>query len=338
MKKNNILISYPKYNTLVGLRDTYFCPSDDLSYVFQNQSKSEDLKIDIDPIDFAFSSGTVCHNFEDGGSVVLPNDKYIYNKTFTTRNELTDYFYYLKEYGDPNVNYGVEGRDDNYRAYSIDDALQDASKLPIDQHGNLITPMRLFSEIPFPDHYPTAFDQILARQQALTNLHAYDKPLSDFSNTQDMAELEKKMAKFKVRISEALNHPPQTCINTATSCYNTDSSSYQVASNVDFTKNPAWFGYRKIDPMLIEPGDIIVFKDESGHPQHATLYEGVAQSDGVGYDAGGVRTWKYNKGDTLLSYSTGGYEPKDLKFNKPLSELMQNFASYDCYRWVGLRR
>lgn len=162
-------------------------------------------------------------------------------------------------------------------------------------------------------NHPIQLNEVVVTPQssALNRSRRAKSPNTDFSNAQDMTEVQQFGANWLAGVP-LIGTDPHTCLNTVTGFYDPENT---VASNPNIVANPEDYGYRKIPQSEIIPGDLIILSNGEGHPKHAVLFDSVAEGEGIhnGYN--------YAPGDTLVNYSNGGRGADDYRLQGPLKRF-----------------
>jgi len=101
-----------------------------------------------------------------------------YSKTFETPEEYSQYLTYLRDYGDEanRYDYSIEGVNSNYRAYNINDAINNVSREKVGNDGKFVTPITVHSAEPFPtDYNPDHSVVITPKQEEIKRINEFIK-------------------------------------------------------------------------------------------------------------------------------------------------------------------
>lgn len=176
---------------------------------------------------------------------------------------------------------------------------------------------------------------VTPQSSALNRSREEKSPNTDFSNAQDMDDIQRFGANWLEGIP-IIGTNPHTCLNTVTGFYDTKNT---VASNLNIVANPEDYGYKKIHQSDAIPGDLIILSNKEGHPKHAVMFDRV--SEGYGVHNG----FNFAPGDTLVNYSNGGRNTNDYILQGPLPRFDDpkraggDFSGPRTYlRYTGRRR
>lgn len=150
---------------------------------------------------------------------------------------------------------------------------------------------------------------VTPQSSALNRSREATEPNTDFSHAQNLTGLQQFGANWLHGVP-LIGTNPHTCLNTVTGFYDPNNT---VSSNPDMVARPEDFGYRRIKQEEAVPGDIIILSNGEGHPNHAVMFDSVA--DGYGVSNNG---FEFAPGDTLVNYSNGGRNKSDYKVQSPL--------------------
>lgn len=177
---------------------------------------------------------------------------------------------------------------------------------------------------------------ITPRSTALARSREATTPNTNFMTAQDMGLLNKVRATYLQNVPNAILRKPHTCINTVTGFYDPNNT---VAVNTNIVGNPEEYGYTEIPQTQAKEGDIIILSDKNNHPNHAVIFDHVADAD---FNYKGKT---FNAGDTLVNYSNGGLNSEDYRLQAPMSRFNNpNEAGGDFsgkrryYKYIGKKR
>lgn len=178
---------------------------------------------------------------------------------------------------------------------------------------------------------------ITPRTSALAASRTATGPNIDFSYAQDMTPMQRwganNLANF---LGEMIGIDPHTCLNTVTGFYNPEST---VAANVNFVAHPEDYGFKEEPQSEAQPGDLIILSNKNNHPNHAVMFDGIAEQSGVHNE------FPYQAGDTLVNYSNGRRDNDAYRLQGPMSRFddprhsggdFSGIRRY--YRYVGKKK
>lgn len=147
------------------------------------------------------------------------------------------------------------------------------------------------------------------RDIALERSRKATSPNTDFTNAMDLPLYSSIPATYAPRLFFI---DPHTCINTVTGFYD---PKHTIANNANLWVNPEDYGYEQIPQASARPGDIIVLSNKDNYPNHAVMFDSVAQQDSEKYG------YPIHRGDTLVNYSNGGRGKNDYRVQATLKRF-----------------